>query len=224
MCAGKFKECIKINLSPIVLFFVIAALSEALGFAARPARLQTSFHFPQCLTLWRGWATYTTPEELLLPASLDTVIERLQPNTVLATSEAEKRHYAVSAPGCGQPIERALLHSLHDEKIPVRFAVTYRAGELCFEIAFLEPLREAERFYRLDLQGRCIPNGHYMSALTREDADQAEDGYTVRAAFAWKDASQPVSVLLLIGMQHKEKPGWFAFDPLLAIPLKIILQ
>ncbi|HZP82934.1 MAG TPA: hypothetical protein VFB21_14945 [Chthonomonadaceae bacterium] len=196
--------------------------SEALLFASSPARLQTSFHFPQCLTLWRCWAAYTTPEELLLPASLDTVIERLQPNTVLATSRAEKRHYAVFATGCGQPIERALLHSLHDEKIPVRFAVTYRAGELGFEITFLEPLRADERFYRLDLQGCCIPNGHYMSALTRQEASQREDGYTVRAAFAWKDASQPVCILLLLGLQHKEKPGWFAFDPLLAIPLKIV--
>jgi len=109
--------------------------------------------FPRKLT-WEGcWASLnSSPDDLLNPFNLASLVKRLGGNAVTATSYERPIVYSLNSQCSGKRIERIFLSSSKKHlEMPVEFSMTHDSRGIAVEIFVRESLAAGSHHYRVEM-------------------------------------------------------------------------
>jgi hypothetical protein len=200
--------------------------SNALAFTALQPAAERRKCFPRFVRWWRGWATYYTPEtinQLLLPASIDSMIAYLGVNTIEVSEGVSSPTFTVSAIQRDH-LKRIIVHSPTGKEIPFQFSVTLVAKQLHFVVEIRQSLSTENYQYDLEVLGKNISGGEARHFFGGDSAGWDRQGrHRSVHAYPWEDTSSPFFLLLMLCLRDTQKDFFFAMDAAVLLPLKVVL-
>jgi len=210
-------------------------------------QVEVHISFPKLLSIVGGWgALCHSTNELLLPMNHETIVNRLNANTIVAAkNNHDLRQYALFVEeNKDEEFSRAIVQSPGSEVLPLRLSVMWTQDGLCFNVSLLRYLPKTYRYWIVlyDFFASRYDSLRWVNLVETGIIEQSpcsnasvsfcEQGYTVHIPLPWQDtfntSGQATSVFVMLAIMKGRKTTihfqyfHFPYDVMVLLPLHII--